>query len=58
MSCLELFLSNVPLLAFLYGLTTLVGLDFLIFYASWSHSGMDYMGLLYMLVICEFTTNF
>jgi len=34
MSCLKLYLSNVPLLAFIfYGLTALVGLGLLIFEA-------------------------
>jgi len=58
MSCLKLYLSNVPLLAFIfYGLTALVGLGLLIFEALWSHSGVNYTWLLYMLVACQFTSS-
>jgi hypothetical protein len=59
MSCLKLYLSHLPLLEFFFfhGSIALVGLGLLIFKASWSHSGMDYAGLLYTSVTGEFTSS-
>ena len=60
MPYLKLQLSHTPLLTILFhGSPALVGLGLLIIEGSWSHSvGVDYTGLLYMVVTSKFISSF